>query len=165
VLGADLRTEPLVLGVPPIEPGRYYSLQFVKGYTNNFAYVGSRTTGNGAGSYLLAGPDWDGAKPDGIDEVIRSDTDFVLVLYRTQLFGPDDLGQVQTIQAGYTAQPLSAFLNQPAPPQAPVIDFPTALTPAEQRTSPTFFELMDFVLRPKPAALDGTWTPPKMVKA
>jgi hypothetical protein len=147
VLGADLRTEPLVLGVPPIETGRYYSLQFVNGYTNNFAYVGSRTTGNGGGSYLLAGPHWNGAKPAGVDGVIRSDTDFVLVLYRTQLFGPDDLGQVETIQAGYTAQPLSAFLNQPAPPRAPVIDFPTALTPAAQRTSPTFFELLEFVLR------------------
>ena len=28
-VGADLRTEPLVLTVPPIEQDRYYSLQFV----------------------------------------------------------------------------------------------------------------------------------------
>jgi hypothetical protein len=89
-LGADLRAEPLVLTVPPIEQDRYYSLQFVDGYTHNFAYVGSRTTGNG-GKYLLAGPNWKGDKPVGINEVIRSDTDLAFVLYRTQLFGPSDL--------------------------------------------------------------------------
>lgn len=151
MLGADLRAEPLVLGVPAIEPGRYYSLQFIDAYTHNFAYVGSRTTGNGGGTYLLAGPSWDGAKPEGVDEVIRSDTDLVGVIYRTQLFGPGDLGAVEAIQAGYTAQPLSAFLGQPAPPPAPAIDFPAALTPAEERTSPRFFELLNFVLRFAPA--------------
>ena len=71
-LGADLRAEPLVLTVPPIEQDRYYSLQFIDGYTYNFAYVGSRTTGNGGGKYLLAGPDWNGDTPEGIDKVIRS---------------------------------------------------------------------------------------------
>ena len=49
-VGADLRAEPLVLTVPPIEQDRYYSLQFVDLYTYNFDYVGSRTTGNGAAS-------------------------------------------------------------------------------------------------------------------
>ena len=43
LVGADLRSEPLVLTVPPIEQDRYYSLQFVDGYTYNFHYVGSRT--------------------------------------------------------------------------------------------------------------------------
>jgi len=79
-----------VLTVPPIEQDRYYSLQFVDGYTHNFAYVGSRTTGNGGGKYLLVGPNWKGDKPEGINEVIRSDTDLAFVLYRTQLFGPSD---------------------------------------------------------------------------
>ena len=73
--------------------GRYYSLQFVDGYTYNFAYVGSRTTGNGGGKYLLAGPGWQGEKPEGINEVIRSDTELAFVLYRTQLFGPVGPGQ------------------------------------------------------------------------
>ena len=55
-VGADLRAEPLVLTVPAVEKERYYSLQFIDMYTFNFAYVGSRATGNEAGSYLLAGP-------------------------------------------------------------------------------------------------------------
>lgn len=146
-VGADLRTEPLVLTVPPIEQHRYYSLQFVDGYTANFAYAGSRTTGNSGGKYLLAGPNWTDEKPAGIDQVIVSDTELAFVLYRTQLFGPDDLDNVKTIQAGYRVQPLSAYLNEPAPAPAPPIDFVPPLTPEQQKTSPQFFEMLDFVLR------------------
>ncbi len=153
-VGADLRTEPLVLTVPPIEQNRYYSLQFVDLYTYNMAYVGSRTTGNGGGKYLLAGPNWKGEKPEGINEVIRSDTDLALVLYRTQLLGPSDIDQVKKIQAGYQATPLSVYLNQPAPPPAPPIDFVPPLTPEQQRTSPQFFEILNFALRFAPAPPD-----------
>jgi hypothetical protein len=146
-LGADLRSKPLILTVPPIEPGRYYSLQFVDGYTYNFAYAGSRTTGNGGGKYLLAGPGWQGEKPNGTNEVIRSNTDLAMVLYRTQLFGPDDLDNVKKIQAGYQVQPLSAFLNQPAPMPAPPIDFVTPLTPDQEKADPRFFEILNFTMR------------------
>ena len=45
-LGADLRAEPLVISVPTVEKGRYYSAQFVDLYTFNFAYVGTRATGS-----------------------------------------------------------------------------------------------------------------------
>ena len=44
-LGVDLRAEPLVLTVPAVDKERYYSLQFIDLYTYNFAYVGSRATG------------------------------------------------------------------------------------------------------------------------
>lgn len=146
-IGADLRAEPLVLTVPPVEDGRYYSLQFIDGYTYNFAYVGSRTTGNGGGKYLLAGPGWQGERPEGVDEVIRSDTELAFVLYRTQLFGPDDLENVKKIQAGYQVTPLSVFLNQPSPAPAPAIDFAPPLTPDQQKTSPQFFEILNFAMR------------------
>jgi hypothetical protein len=146
-LGADLRTEPLVLTVPPVEQDRYYSLQFIDGYTSNIAYVGSRTTGNGGGKYLLAGPDWQGDTPEGVNEVIRSDTDLALVLYRTQLFGPSDIESVQKIQAGYLAEPLSAYLDQPPPTPAPPIDFVPPLSPEQQKTSPQFFEILNFAMQ------------------
>jgi hypothetical protein len=153
-VGADLRTEPLVLTVPPIEQDRYYSLQFVDGYTYNFHYVGSRTTGNGGGKYLLAGPNWKGDKPEGVNEVIRSDTDLAFVLYRTQLLGPSDLDNVKQIQAGYQVTPLSVFLNQPPPAPAPAIDFVPPLTPDQQKTSPQFFEILRFVMRFAPVLPD-----------
>src|SRR5882757_5722464 len=115
-VGTDLRAEPLVLTVPAVEKGRYYSLQFIDMYTFDFAYVGSRATGNGAGNFLLAGPTWKGQKPAGIERVIQSETDFAFVLYRTQLFDPSDIDNVKKIQAGYKVQTLSAFLGRPAPP-------------------------------------------------
>lgn len=146
-VGADLWAEPLVITVPEVEKERYYSLQFIDMYTFNFAYVGSRATGNGAGSFLLAGPNWQGEKPEGIKEVIRSETQFVFVLYRTQLFGPDDIGNVEKIQAGYKVEPLSAFLGQPAPAASAGVDFRKPLTPDEQKTSPEFFDVLNFLLQ------------------
>ncbi|WP_319446248.1 MULTISPECIES: DUF1254 domain-containing protein [unclassified Mycobacterium] len=146
-VGADLRAEPLVLTVPPIEQDRYYSLQFIDLYTYNFDYVGSRTTGNGGGKYLLVGPNWKGEQPAGIDKVIRSDTDLAMVLYRTQLLGPSDLDNVKKIQDGYQVTPLSAFLNQPPPPPAPPIDFVPPLSRDQEKTSPQFFDILDFALK------------------
>jgi hypothetical protein len=80
----DLRVEPLVLSVPEMEPERFYHFQLIDLYTHNYAYVGTLTTGNGAGKYLIAGPGWDGAKPEGISDVIRSETPFVFSVTRTQ---------------------------------------------------------------------------------
>ncbi len=149
-LGADLRAEPLVLTVPPIEAGRYYSLQFIDAYTFNVDYVGSRTTGNGGGRYLLAGPGWHRDTPAGISKVIRSNTDFMFVFYRTQLFGPDDLGNVREIQSRYTAQPLSTYLDRPAPPQPSPVEFPAPPSVAEEATSLDFFTVLSFVLAHAP---------------
>ncbi len=146
-LGADLRVEPLVLTVPAVEKERYYSLQFIDLYTYNFAYVGSRATGNGAGNFLLVGPRWKGEKPKGIKAVIRSETDFNLVLYRTQLFSASDLEGVKKVQAGYKVQPLSSFLGKSAPPAASALNFPKPLTLDEQKSSPEFFVLLNFLLQ------------------
>lgn len=146
-VGADLRAEPLVFTVPTVEKGRYYALQFIDMYTFDFAYVGSRATGNGAGSYLLAGPNWKGERPKGIKSVIRSETEFAFVLYRTQLFNPGDIENVKKIQAGYKVQPLSEFLGKPAPAAPPAIDFIMPLTAEQERTSLRFFNVLNFILR------------------
>lgn len=145
-LGADLRAEPLVLTVPAVEKERYYSLQFVDMYTFNFAYVGSRATGGEAGSFLLAGPGWKGETPAGIKAVIRSETDFAFVLYRTQLFNAADIENVKKIQAGYRVEPLSTFMGQAAPAPAPAVDFVKPLTATEEKTSPEFFKVLNFIL-------------------
>ncbi|WP_412104585.1 DUF1254 domain-containing protein [Rhizobium leguminosarum] len=146
-LGLDLRTEPMVLTVPPIEKDRYFSVQMLDAYTFNFAYLGSRTTGNDGGSFLVAGPGWKGETPSGVKKVIRSETDFIWAAYRTQLFNPDDIDNVKKIQAGYKAEPLSAFLGQTAPAAAPAVDFIKTLTPEEEKTSPEFFNILNFILQ------------------
>ena len=147
MLGMDLRAEPMVLTVPPIEKERYFSIQLIDAYTFNFAYIGSRATGNDGGSYLIAGPGWKGETPKGVKEVIRSETELVLAAYRTQLFNPDDLDNVKKIQDEYSAEPLSKFLGQPAPAAAPAIDFIKPLSPADEKTSPEFFNILNFVLQ------------------
>jgi hypothetical protein len=144
-LWADLRAEPLVLGVPEVEKKRYYSLQFIDLYTYNFAYVGTATTSNGPGKFLLAGPNWKGEKPEGVKEVIRADTDIVFVAYRTQLFNPEDIDNVKKIQAGYTVQPLSQFMDEPSPPAPPKIDFPP-YSPDKVKTL-EFFNYLNFLLQ------------------
>jgi hypothetical protein len=58
----DLRAEPFVLCMPEIEKARYYDVQLVDLYSDNYGYMGSRTTGNGAGCYLVAGPETGGAR-------------------------------------------------------------------------------------------------------
>jgi hypothetical protein len=147
MIGADLRTEPLVLTIPGIETDRYFALQFIDSYTFNFNYLGSRTSGNKGGYFLLAGPRWKGDTPAGVQSVIQSETEFTLVFYRTQLFRPDDIENTKEVQAGYKVQPLSAFLSQPAPAPEPVIDFPKPISADEERTSLEFFNLLNFVLR------------------
>src|SRR5580698_836086 len=147
MLGVDLRAEPIVLTVPAMEKDRYFSVQLIDYYTFNFDYISSRTTGNGGGSFLLAGPGWEGETPKGIDKVFRSETELVFPGYRTQLFNPGDIDNVKKVQAGYKVQTLSAFLGKPAPAAAPAIDFIKPLTAAEQRTSPEFFNVLNFVLQ------------------
>jgi hypothetical protein len=146
-VGMDLRTEPLVITVPAIQPDRYFSLQFIDSYTHNFAYAGSRTTGNDGGVFLLAGPDWEGETPPGISKTMRAETHFAFLTIRTQLFNPVDIEQVKNVQAGYGVQTLSEFLGEPAPMSAPAVDWMEPLSVADQKTSVEFFNILNFVLQ------------------
>ncbi|WP_208179530.1 DUF1254 domain-containing protein [Sinorhizobium medicae] len=140
----DLRAEPMVLSVPAIDKDRYYSIQLIDGNTYNFGYIGTRATGTEPGDYLVVGPDWKGETPAGIKKVFRSTTPFTFTAIRTQLFNRDDMPRVEKIQAGYTTQPLSAFLKQPAPPASPKIDFLPATTAG---IKDNFFQYLDASLQ------------------
>ena len=151
MLWADLRAEPLVISVPAVPKARYFSVQLIDGNTYNFGYMGSRTTGTEQGDYMIVGPDWKGQAPAGIKQVFSSTTPFALTLIRTQLFNPADMPNVEKIQAGYKIQPLSAFLNQPAPPAAPKIDFVPASTAGVKAN---FFEYLSAALAFVPPSAD-----------
>jgi hypothetical protein len=140
----DLRAEPIVLSVPAVEKGRYYAVQLEDGNTFNYGYIGSRATGNDAGDYMVAGPDWKDKTPPGIKKMFHSTTQFSVAGYRTQLFGPDDMPNVVKVQSGYKVQPLSAYLKQPAPPAAPTINFPKINT---ELAKTGFFDYLDFSLQ------------------
>jgi hypothetical protein len=148
ILFMDLRAEPMVLSVPAVEKSRYYSVMLCDGNTFNYGYIGSRATGSEAGDYLIVGPDWKGETPGGIKKVFRSSTQFSAAAYRTQLFNSADMPNVVKVQAGYKAQPLSAYLKQPAPAAAPTIDFPKI---DKEMVKTNFFEYLSFALQFAPA--------------
>ena len=102
-----------MLSVPAVEKNRYYSVQLCDGNTFNYGYIGSRATGSEAGDYMVAGPDWKGETPRESRKVFRSTTQFSLVIYRTQLFNPEDMPNVVKVQSGYKVQPLSR-VSEPA---------------------------------------------------
>jgi hypothetical protein len=149
ILWLDLRAEPMVISVPAVPKPRYYALMLCDGNTYNYGYVGSRATGTEPGNYLVVGPGWKGDTPDGIKKVFYSTTPFSLAAYRTQLFNAGDMPNVEKVQAGYKAQPLSAFLKQTPPPAAPTINFLPATTEGIKKN---FFEYLDVALQFVPSA-------------
>jgi hypothetical protein len=77
-------------------------------------------------------------------------------VYRTQLFNPGDLDNVKKIQDGHKVQPVSVFLDQTAPVTGPAITFIQPLTPETQKTSPQFFNLLNFLLTYSPTVPSET---------
>jgi hypothetical protein len=144
ILFMDLRSEPIVISVPAVEAGRYYSVQLCDNSTYNYGYIGSRATGNDAGDYLVVGPDWKGEAPEGVKRTFRSSTQFSAAIFRTQLFDARDMENVKRVQEGYKAVPLSGYLKRPAPPPAPSIDFPE-INP--ELAKKNFFKYLDFALQ------------------
>ncbi len=103
----DLRNEPVVVIVPPIND-RYYSFEFLDAYTNDYAYLGQRASGGNGGTYLLAGPDWNGQVPEGMTK-IWTPTNLAWLITRTLAKGPADVANVNAIQDKIIVKPLSEF--------------------------------------------------------
>ncbi|MFX1262384.1 MAG: DUF1254 domain-containing protein [Promethearchaeota archaeon] len=110
-LMADVTKEPLVLHLPDTH-GRYYVMQFVDAWTNNFAYLGRRATGTAEGLYLLAGPDWAGEIPTGMT-LIQSPTNIFAIVGRVAVQGEADIPNVHAIQNNIWVTPLSLYPERP----------------------------------------------------
>jgi len=54
------------LDLPAVDQDRYYPVILEDGNTFVYGYIGSRVTGNQAGDYKLAGPEWKDEKPSGV---------------------------------------------------------------------------------------------------
>jgi hypothetical protein len=120
----NLTGEPMILKVPAITDNRYYSFQIIDKYTHNIAYIGTRSTGFDAGVYMIVGPDWKGEKPEGINEIIVAECNYLMALGRTQVSGPQDVEDAKAVQSGYQLQSLSEFLGTETTTQAKNPDFP-----------------------------------------
>ena len=95
----DLSAGPVTLTLPATGE-RYYSLALMDAYTNNFAILGSRTTGPDGGTFRLVGPE-DAATGWN---VIRAPTNHVWALARILVDGPHDLETAREVQAGLSMQ-------------------------------------------------------------
>ncbi len=116
----DTTGGPLVLSVPDTG-GRYYVLQFIDAWTNNFAYVGRRATGTAAGSFLLVPPGWGGDAPAGIG-IIEFPTTVGTIVGRWACAGQADQAAVQALQNELSLEPLGALTvlaGIPAPADVP----------------------------------------------
>ncbi|MEN0084994.1 MAG: DUF1254 domain-containing protein, partial [Leifsonia sp.] len=118
----DLGVGPVLLSVPDAGE-RYHVLQFVDAWTDNFAYVGTRATGGGAGDYLLLPPEGTGSgmgaaaaadrERPGVT-VVRFPTRVATIVGRWAVDGADDLPAVHVLQDALTLTPVLRSLVPPA---------------------------------------------------
>ena len=122
----DLTKEPMIVSAPDTD-GRYYLLPMLDMWTDVFASPGWRTTGTGAGDFLVTPPGWTGTVPDGMSQ-IPAPTPYVWIIGRTKTDGPADYDAVHKIQAGYRITPLAQWGKTPVAPEVkidPSIDMKT----------------------------------------
>ncbi|NJD33167.1 MAG: DUF1254 domain-containing protein [Gammaproteobacteria bacterium] len=148
----DLSKEPIVLSVPDTK-GRYYLMPMMDAWTNIFASPGKRTTGTKAGNFAVTGPGWTGTLPAGVTE-LKSPTNMVWIIGRTQTNGPKDYAAVHKIQDGFKLTPLSSFGKPYTPPEGtvdPNADMKTA--PVDQlkaMSADAFFNRMAMLMKDNP---------------
>ncbi|HEX2474521.1 MAG TPA: DUF1254 domain-containing protein, partial [Lacipirellulaceae bacterium] len=104
----DVGKEPVILSHPDMGD-RYFAFELAGIDSDNFAYVGKRTTGSKAGSFAIVGPGWKGQLPAGVKALAPSLTPSVLAFARTLIDGPADVKTVNALQDQYTLIPLSLW--------------------------------------------------------
>jgi hypothetical protein len=104
----DVGKEPWVVSIPDVA-GRYYLFPMLDGWTNVFQVPGKRTTGTGAITYAITGPNWKGKLPEGVIEY-KSPTNMVWILGRIYCTGTEaDYAEVHKIQSEIKVTPLSFY--------------------------------------------------------
>ncbi|WP_182912023.1 DUF1254 domain-containing protein [Sphingomonas cavernae] len=104
----DLRQGPVVLTHPEMG-NRYFTFEIADMFSDNFAYVGKRTTGGAAGAFAILSPGWDGELPSDILGSFQSPTRFALVFGRTLVKDEKDVAAVNALQDGYHMIPLALW--------------------------------------------------------
>jgi hypothetical protein len=127
----DVGREPIVLSHPDMGD-RYFVFELASLDSDNFAYVGKRTTGGAAGSYAIVGPGWDGALPNGVAALPPSRTPTAVIFGRTLVDGPADVPTVRALQEQYTLVPL----GRSGTPDAAAPDRRDVWAPTDPRTDP-----------------------------
>lgn len=112
----DLSTGPVVIDTPDTH-NRYYVLTLADFYSNTFMYAGARTTGTAAQKYMVVGPDWKGAAPEGV-KLVRSPTNDVYINLRVGIDGLGDQAAANAVQDAFLLQSQqTSASSRPAPIQ------------------------------------------------
>lgn len=150
----DLENEPQVFSYPDSKE-RYFVIQLLNMWTDDFASVGTRTTGSAGGNFLIAGPKWNGTPPPDVKTVYRCSTRFGWVLVQMAAAGPQDFPEIHRLQDQLKLTPLSAWRTPYVPPSKVPVDPDVDLTatPYDQvrlMTGEMFFKRLAFLLKDNP---------------
>ena len=144
----DLSGGPQVIDVPDTA-GRYYVLQLLDLYSNTIDYIGRRTTGTGADSFVIVPPGYRGPLPAGVPR-IKSPTDTVWLLGRTLVQDEADLAAVVPLLRGYTVTPLARWEAAGRQPSLLLPDFPDRLPRLEIPAGVAFYDELGLLLANQP---------------
>jgi hypothetical protein len=152
----DLAKEPYVVTIPD-EKGRYFLMPMLSGWTDVFEVPGKRTTGTGAQTYIITGPNWKGGElPKDVKE-LKSPTNMVWILTRTYCTGtPEDYKEVHAIQDKYTLTPLSSYGKPYTPPTGKVDPMIDMKTPVREQVNKmemvSYLNLLAHLMKENPPA-------------
>lgn len=151
-LNYDVSEEPLVVDVPD-SGGRYYLLPLLDRWSDVYAVPGTRTTGNGAQTFAIVGPGWEGALPDGVRRY-DSPTSGGWMGGRVQTNGVADYAAVHAFQDGLRAVPLSAWGTDAYTPPIgevdPELDMSAPPDQVEAMDAVTYFETFAELMKVHP---------------
>ena len=152
----DVGKEPWVLSIPDMQD-RYYLMPMLDGWTNVFQVPGKRTTGTGAQSCAITGPEWSGMLPAGVKQY-KSPTRLVWILGRIYCTGtPEDYAAVHALQDQFKLVPLSSYgqAYMPAAGRAdPAIDMKTPVRDqVNDMDAVAFFTLLAQLMKANPPTI------------
>jgi len=187
----DLSNGPVVIDSPDMGD-RYWTLGLLDAWTNPFAYIGRRTTGNRAQRTLVHGPAWHGEVPPGVSQVIAAPGDDVWIIGRILASSTaSDLALVAALQAQLAirrtdgrpaASPLDAGGGLPATGTPSAARYASTVEDALRRNPPLPHEQLawpvamnelahelaqiydDLRRQAQPHALGGGWALPVAVR-
>lgn len=154
----DLKAGPLVLHLPALQ-GRYCVVELLDAWSNVFASLGSRTTGEQAGDFLLAGPGFAGEAPPL--PRIDAPTDSVLLRGGAAVRGAGDLAAARALLDGFGLAPLAfyrkygSFAPGSTLPQARLAVRPASVRLAEGLDAESYFTLLSAGMAANPPAPDA----------
>lgn len=150
----DLENGPLVISYPEIKD-RYFVVQLMNNWTDDFGSIGTRTGNTGGGSFLIAGPKWDGTLPANVKDVYRCATRYGWILVQMAANSPADFPAIHALQDKLQITPLGSWGSPYTPPENVPVNHEVdlTLTPYDEvrlMTGVAFFKRLVVLLKDNP---------------